>query len=174
MRNARTVVLLFVGTLLVLSGGVGAGHAEAKVKDKTKPVRAALEAWYARNEAAFEAKDVAAVMTLRTGDFHTVTPEGRIHTRADMEARTRGFLERIERFLLQENAIGTIEIEGDLASADVSQHLVRLQRFPDGTLHEVETRVVQRESWRQTAGGWKLHRVDRIRDGVTFVDGVER
>jgi ketosteroid isomerase-like protein len=137
-------------------------------------VRHALEAWYARNEAAFEARDAAAVMALRTDDFHTVTPDGRTNTRADMEARTRAFLERIERFLVQENGIGTIEIEGDVASADVSQHLVRLQRFPDGTIHTVETRVVQRESFKETADGWKLYRVDRIRDGSTLVDGVAR
>ena len=44
------------------------------VKDKSKPVRKAIEAWYASNMEAFKAKDVAAVMALRTDDFHTLTP----------------------------------------------------------------------------------------------------
>ena len=139
-------------------------------RDKSKPVRKAIEAWYARNMAAFEAKDLAAIMALRTDDFHTITPDGKVNTRADMEARTRTFLDRIDHFISQDNQIGTIEVEGDLASADITQKTVRMQRFPDGTLHKVESGAVQRETWRNTADGWKLFRVDKIRDGNLLVD----
>ena len=140
------------------------------VRDKSKPVRKAIGEWYARNVEAFEAKDVAAVMALRTEDFHTVTPDGTVNTRADMEARTKLFLERIDHFLSQDNRIGTIEVNGDLASAYVTQRTVRMQRFPDGTLHKVEAGAVQRETWKKTADGWKLHRVDDIRDDGLLVD----
>ena len=140
------------------------------VIDKSKPVRKAIEAWYALNTAAFEAKDADAIMALRTEDFHTLTPDGRTNTRADMDARTRTFLERIESWVSQEFVIGTIDVDGDLASADVSQRTVRMQRFPDGSTHKVESAVVQRETWRQTAEGFKLYRVDNIRDGDLLVD----
>jgi ketosteroid isomerase-like protein len=140
------------------------------VRDKSKPVRKALGDWYARNIEAFNAKDVAAIMALRTEDFHTVTPDGKVNTRADMEARTKQFLDRIDHFLSQDIQIGTIQAEGDLASADITQATVRMQRFPDGTLHKVESRVVQRETWKKTGEGWKLYRVDNIRDGDLFVD----
>lgn len=139
-------------------------------RDKSKPVRKAIEDWYDRNMTAFKEKDLAAIMALRADDFLTITPDGRVNTRADMEARTRVFLERIDHFISQENQIGTIEVEGDLASADITQKTVRMQRFPDGTLHKVESAVVQRESWKKTAEGWKLHRVDNIRDGGVLVD----
>ena len=139
-------------------------------RDKSKPVRKAIEDWYARNMAAFKAKDATAVMALRTDDFHTLEPDGRRNTRADMEARTRAFLERIDHFISQDNQIGTIELDGDLASADVNQKTVRMQRFPDGTLHKVESSVVQRETWKKTAEGWKLFRVDNIRGGGVLVD----
>jgi ketosteroid isomerase-like protein len=140
------------------------------VRDKSKPVRKAIEAWYASNMEAFNAKDVAAVMALRTDDFHTLTPDGKVNTRADMEARTRAFLDRIDNFISQDNQIGTIQVEGDLASADITQRIVRMQRFPDGTLHKVESGVVQRETWKKTAEGWRLYRVDNIRDGEILVD----
>ena len=65
------------------------------VRDKSKPVRKAIEDWYARNMDAFKAKDVGAIMALRTDDFHTITPDGKVNTRADMEIRTKGFLARI-------------------------------------------------------------------------------
>jgi len=145
-------------------------HGKTTVRDKSKPVRKAIEDWYARNMEAFEAKDVAAIMALRTDDFHTITPDGKVNTRADMEVRTKGFLDRIDHFISQDNQIGTIEVEGDLASADVTQKTVRMQRFPDGTLHKVESGAVQRETWRKTAKGWKLYRVDKIRDGGLLVD----
>ncbi|HEX5702450.1 MAG TPA: nuclear transport factor 2 family protein [Pyrinomonadaceae bacterium] len=139
-------------------------------RDKSKPVRKAIEDWYARNMAAFKAKDLAAIMALRADDFHTVTPDGTVNTRAYMETRTRLFLERIDHFISQDNQIGTIEVEGDLASADISQKTVRMQRFPDGTLHKVESAVVQRETWKKTVEGWKLYRVDNIRDGDLLLD----
>jgi len=140
------------------------------VRDKSKPVRKAIEDWYARNMEAFKAKDVGAIMALRTDDFHTITPDGKVNTRADMEIRTREFLARIDHFIFQDNQIGTIEVDGNLASADITQKTVRMQRFPDGTLHKVESAAVQRETWKKTTEGWKLYRVDNIRDGGLFVD----
>jgi ketosteroid isomerase-like protein len=140
------------------------------VRDKSKPVRKAIEDWYARNMEAFKAKDVTAIMALRTDDFHTITPDGRVNKRADMETRTRLFLDRIDHFNSQDNQIGTIEVQGNLASADITQKTVRMQRFPDGILHKVESIAIQRETWKKTAEGWKLYRVDNIRDGGLLVD----
>jgi ketosteroid isomerase-like protein len=140
------------------------------VRDKSKPVRKTIEDWYARNMDAFKAKNVGAIMALRTDDFHTITPDGKVNTRADMEIRTKGFLARIDHFISQDNQIGTIEVEGNLASADIKQKTVRMQRFPDGTLHKVESVAVQRETWKKTTEGWKLYRVDNIRDGGLLVD----
>lgn len=139
-------------------------------RDKSKPVRKAIEEWYGRNVAAFNARDVAAIMELRTEDFHTVLPDGRVNTRADMETRTRQFVDRIDHFISQDFQIGTIEVEGDLASATITQRTVRMQRFPDGTLHKVEAGAVQRETWKNTEESWKLYRVDDIHDDGLLVD----
>jgi len=140
------------------------------VRDKSKPVRKAIEDWYARNIAAFNAKDVGAVMALRTDDFHTASPDGRVNSRADMEAYTRRLLERIDHFISQDFQIGTIDVQGDLARADVTQTTVRMQRLADGILHKVEARAVQLETWKKTAEGWKLYRVENVRDLGLFVD----
>ena len=155
------------------------GDASRKVKvkngklierDKSKPVRKAIEAWYDLNIEAFNKKDVAAVMALRTEDFHTTTPDGKVNTRADMEAYTKRLLDRIDHFISQDFEIGTIDVQGDLASADVTQKTVRMQRLPDGSLHKVEARVVQRETWKHTAQGWKMYTVDNIRDSSILID----
>ena len=189
MKNRRTVI----ATLFALSCSLvwvtysqsGASQippnesASRKVKvkngalierDKSKPVRKAIEAWYDQNIEAFNKKDLAAVMALRTDDFHTTTPDGKLNTRADMEAYTKRLLERIDHFISQQFEIGKIDVQGDLASADVTQKTVRMQRLADGTLHRVEARVVQRETWKHTSQGWKMYTVDHIRDGSILVD----
>jgi ketosteroid isomerase-like protein len=139
-------------------------------RDKSKPVRKAIEAWYDFNIAAFNEKDVAAIMALRTDDFHTTTPDGKVNMRGDMEVYTKRLLDRIDHFISQDFELGTIDVQGDLASADVTQKTVRMQRLPDGTLHKVEARVVQRETWKHTAQGWKMYTVDNIRDSSVLVD----
>jgi ketosteroid isomerase-like protein len=149
---------------------VKAKGAKVILRDKSKPVRKAIEEWYARNIEAFNAKDVAAVMALRTDDFHTVTPDGKVNTRAEMEERTELLLDRIDHFVSQEFQIGTIDVQDGLASAEVTQKTVRMQRLPDGTLHKVEARAVQRETWKRTVVGWKMYRVDNVRDTGVFVD----
>jgi len=173
----RTTTALILGLTIALRGVASSDDTKLKVKhgmtvavDKSKPVRKAIESWYASNIDAFARKDVAAVMALRTEDFHTLTPDGTLNTRAAMEARTRDFVGRIDHFILQDFQIGTIEVAGDLASADIHQRTVRMQRFPDGTLHKVDASVVQRETWKHVPEGWKLYRVDDIRDSVLLVD----
>lgn len=189
-RHVMKSLVLLVISLLTLSGstawaaGSESGQSqiapsERKVKvkggksierDKSKPVRKAIEDWYANNIAAFNAKDVAAIMSLRTDDFHTVTPDGKVNTRADMETYTKRLLDRIDHFISQEFQIGTIDVQGDFATAYVTQKTVRMQRLPDGTLHKVEAGAVQRETWKRTTQGWKMYTVANIQDGYVLVD----
>ena len=94
MKN-RLIVIASLFALCCSLAGVTHSQSDPKVKvkggklierDKSKPVRKAIEAWYDLNVEAFNKKDVAAIMALRTEDFHTTTPDGKLNTRADMEA----------------------------------------------------------------------------------------
>lgn len=134
-------------------------------------VRHELEQRYEENRRAFLAKDVAAIMALRTEDFHTVSPDGVVNDRAAMERYTRGFLSGIDRWISQSIEIDSLDVSGDLAKAVVRQHLDRMALRSDGKVHHVETWVTQREIWRRTPAGWKLYRVDSIRDQRRLIDG---
>lgn len=134
-------------------------------------VRCELEARYRENEAGFFARDPERVMRLRHPDFHTITPDGNVNTREQMYERTRAFIGRVERFDALAETIRSLELAGDTAHAIVDQSTRRQQRFPDGTLHEIRTSVVQRESWIRTPQGWLMWRVDLIQPGQTLVDG---
>jgi len=143
------------------------------VADKSKPVRKGIEDWYAQNTAAFRAKDLKALMALRTPDFHTLTPDGKTNDYKFMEERTRAFIERIVSWVEIKFEIGKIEVSGELAWAHITQDTTRMQRFPDGTVHKVQAKAVQRETFRKTPDGWRLYKVDDIKDLGVWVDGVK-
>jgi ketosteroid isomerase-like protein len=134
-------------------------------------VRHEIEHWYDENTRAFLAKDVDAIMALRTEDFHAVAPDGTQQDRAAMENYTIGLLNGIDRWISLNFDIDSLEVSGDLARATVRQHLVRMALRPDGLVHHVETWVTQDETWRRTPDGWKLYRVDSVRDQRRLVDG---
>jgi hypothetical protein len=88
-----------------------------------------------------------------------------------MNERTRQFINGVVKFDDVSETITALTVAGDTAHAMIDQHTSRQQRFPDGSLHQVRTSVVQRESWIRTPQGWLLWRVDQIQPGPTLVDG---
>jgi len=173
MRQLRQWAL--GGALLVAAIEVGCQQerheAQTPAGDSLTVVRNELAARYTENEAGFIARDPDRVMRLRHPDFHTITPDGKASTREQMYERTRQFISHIERFDFLTETITGLALEGDTAHAIVDQRTIRQQRLGDGTLHEVRTSVVQRESWIRTPKGWLLWRVDQIQPGETLVDG---
>lgn len=137
----------------------------------TSGVRREIEQWYDENKRAFLAEDITAIMALRTEDFHAAGPDGAVRDRASMEQYTVGLLNGIERWISMDLEIDSLEVTGDLSRARVRQHLVRMALRPDGLVHHVETWATQRETWRRTPEGWKLYRVDNVRDQRRLVDG---
>ena len=134
-------------------------------------VRAALERRYEENAEAFRRGDLAAVMWLRAPDFHTFTPDGQRHDRAEMEQRTRGFINGIRKWNSQTNTIDSLHVAGDTAFATVTQRLDRMALRPDNQVHHVETWATQRETWVRRSGSWLLWRVDRITNQGRRIDG---
>ena len=136
-------------------------------------VRQELERQYELNRQAFLKEDLDAIMALRTDDFHTVGPDNQRRDRAAMRHYTEGLLNGITRWNDLTFEIDSLEIVGNEARATVRQHLDRMALRPDGKVHHVETWATQREIWLRTPAGWKLRRVDSVRDRRRLVDGKE-
>ena len=163
---------LVLPAIACLLGGLSARSALAQQPAaETTLVRRQLEKRYDENIRAFFAKDLDAIMALRTDDFHTVTPDGLMHDRAEMRLMTQALLNGIDKWISTTFDIDSLVLEGDLARALVRQHADRIALRADGKLHHVETWVTQRETWRKTADGWKLYRVDGLRDQRRLIDG---
>lgn len=133
--------------------------------------RAGIEDGYRRNRAAFLAKDVKAIMALRTEDFYTIGPDGTHRDRSAMETYTIGLLNGIQRWIQIDFEVDSLALDGREANAIMTQHLDRMALRPDSKVHRVETWATQRERWRLTFTGWKLARVDQVRDQKRLVDG---
>ncbi len=157
--------------LLLLAVICATGCAAASQRTSTPNVRSELRQRYDENVRLFLAKDFDAIMAMRTEDFHAVTPDSVLHDRAQMEQSTHAFLDSIDRWIAISFDIDSLEVSGDLASAIVRQHADRMARRGDGMVHHVETWVTQRETWRRTPVGWKLYRVDGLRDQRRLIDG---
>jgi hypothetical protein len=153
-----------------LALGCDAERARKKEFGSLEEVKRELDARYAENEAGFIARDADRVMRLRHPDFHTQQGTTRM-SRDEMHERTRRFIDGIIRFDCIVETITSLTLEGNTAHAVVDQRTVRQQRFPDGTVHDVRTWVVQRESWQKLGTDWLLWRVDEINDGLLLVDG---
>ncbi|HSJ16348.1 MAG TPA: nuclear transport factor 2 family protein [Longimicrobiales bacterium] len=143
-------------------GGADGGHAA---------VRAELERLYAVNAAAFMRGDIEGVMALRAPDFHTVTPDEKVHDRAAMRLYMEGFMNGVRSWKQTTFTIDSLTLVGDTAYAIVSQYADRMALRPDERVHHVQTWVTQREIWIRSARGWLMWRVDRLRNQRRLVDG---
>jgi len=143
-----------------------------KVKSKPKPVRKALEARYAAISEAYRRRDPDAVLRMRTDDFHAILPSGQIWDAAASARYTRAGFAQAETTLVLMFGIGTIEVQGDTAAAEIDQHWVRRQQKA-GALRSVDTRAHQRETWVRRGSAWLLWRVDQVNPGPWTVDGKQ-
>jgi ketosteroid isomerase-like protein len=164
----RAGIALFVLTLVNASS---ASAIHGIVEPDTAKTRKELEAWYQQNTAAYETWDFQAIMALRTADFHSITPDGKIQDRATMENYIQGILNGVKKWNRLTFTLDSIRVAGDTAFAIVSQHVDRMALRPDNAVHHVQTWVTQREAWIRTGGKWLMWRVDQLRNQRRLVDG---
>lgn len=164
--------------LAALVGGCATGSPSALAPRgqaaSPQSLREALAAAYEHNRRALLSNDAAAVLALRTGDFQVVTPDGTIHDAREMSAFTHNLLANVERWEALSFDIETLEPRGNEVAADVRQHSIRIMRRGEGKTRRVENWVTQRETWLRTPAGWKIRRMDNIRDQRVLIDGVPR
>jgi ketosteroid isomerase-like protein len=140
------------------------------VSDKSKPVRPALEAQYARIAEAQKNKDIDAIRALRTPDFTVDMPNGQ---KWDLETSlnySRIGFEQVQSNVSISNTIESLDVHGDVAVAVVHQQWSRMQ-IKAGKFRRVDTEAIQTETWVNTKEGWKLRHIGEIRPGAWYVDG---
>jgi ketosteroid isomerase-like protein len=141
-----------------------------QVRDKSKPIRAVLEAQYAKIAEAYRHDDPEAVLELRTPDFSVHMPNGELWDADRSAAYVKAGFEQVKQTLDLSFTIGDIDVHGDTAAAVIHQRWSRTQ-MKGGRLRRVDTGACQRETWIDTPGGWRLHLIDSVQPLVWSVDG---
>lgn len=148
----------------------GAKCNEEVARDSSHPVRAAIDARYARLAEAIRKKDVDALFALYAPDFQAVTPTGEVwHRERSLAYQKNGLAQVLETRHIS-NTILRLTVCGDEAKATVLQAWYRTQMMA-GKPRRVETNAVQDEQWVRAPGGWKRANIDEVKNGPAFVDG---
>jgi len=140
------------------------------VRDKSKPVRRALEEQYKKVAEAQINEDIEAMRALRTPDFTVDLPNGQ---RWDLETSlnySRLGFQQVESNISISNTIESLDVQSDVAVAVVHQQWSRMQ-MKAGKLRRVDTEAIQTETWVNTKDGWKLKHIGNVKPGAWYIDG---
>ena len=141
-----------------------------RTRNKSKAVRAALEAQYAKIADAYRSDAPGLVLELRTPNFSVQMPNGERWDAEQSAAYVRAGFEQVKQTLSLSFTIKELDVRGDTAAALIHQRWSRMQ-VTKGQLRRVETSACQRETWVNTTEGWRLHLIDNIQPLVWAVDG---
>lgn len=131
-----------------------------------------LEAVFAERVKAVKNRDAEAQVAQVSPDYSATEPNGQTLTYEQIVAYMRLGPQQIISVRDFSLTIESLTIRGDEAIVDArQQNYSRTQRLRDGNVHNVVTGVLQREIWVRTAKGWKLKRVDNLRERKILVDG---
>jgi hypothetical protein len=177
---------LLLVALPVLAFVVSAAHAQDKkykfkakggrvvLRDKSEGsvfVRRELEAVFAKRVQAVKNKDAEAQVAQVSLDYSATLPNGQTLNYEQIVAYMRRGAEQFVSVLDVSITIESLMVRGNEAIVDARQKISRTQKLREGNIHNVVTGVLQREIWVRTAEGWKLKRVDNLRDQNVLVDG---
>lgn len=175
--SARLCVVVCATALLAASAR--AGHSPTKIKeksghavvtDKSKPVRQALEAQYAKIAEAQKKENIEALRATRTPDFTVDMPNGEKWDLETSLGYSKAGFEQVQSTEKLSNTIETLDVHGNEAVAVVHQLWSRMQ-MKAGKPRHVETESIQTETWVNTSDGWKLKHIGDIQPGVWVIDG---
>ena len=144
------------------------------LRDKSKAcvtVLKELEAVFAKRVQAVKNKDAEAQVAQVSPDYSATEPNGQTLNYEQIVAYMRRGAEQFVTVTDLSITIESLTVRGNEAIVDARQKSSRTQRLGDGNIHNVETGVLQREIWTRTTEGWKLKRVDNLRERKILVDG---
>jgi ketosteroid isomerase-like protein len=138
-----------------------------------KRLRKEFKATYAKQVELGKKRDVKALMEFNTADYYVKLLNGTTVSRQQLEQGmsryfTTGQLVRQISFTYK---IMELTVRGEDVMVLVEQRDKRIQIRRDGKPHEVEANVIHRDTWVQTAEGWKRKLTEEVKQTKFTVDG---
>ena len=148
--------------------------AQVKVRDASsaaRRVRRELEAVFARRIQAVKNKDAETQISQVSPDYSALEPNGQTLNYEQIANYMRRGAEQFVAVTYLTVTIETLTLRDNEAVIDARQRFARTQRLRDGNIHCVVTGVLQQETWVRASDGWKLRRVENLRERSVMVDG---
>ena len=146
------------------------GHAQdSSAVDSVKKILATRYESLAR---AMDERNLEKILSFKTADFHSIGPDGRVLDNIMMKEYSRQFITNNIPPYNAKNTIINLRLSENkiVAVADVLQESTRKRELL-GKIREVQTSVVQTETWIYIDKQWKLKLVDNVRDQKRLIDG---
>ena len=136
--------------------------------------QADISAAYSRYVQAVKKMDSAAYMAVFAPDFSMQSPDGKVHDLAEMEK-----YQRINAQTTKKVTSYTEDIQAITYPSDSEAAVIVLQKYDRDQAplddpqhaHRIQTSAVQRETWRMTASGLKIRKIEEILVGPVLIDG---
>lgn len=188
LSSTVTVIFLLLGVNILTTNAQESQQpleaSQIKVKSKGNVVRmvnksksllnatlAELQTVFVARMQAYAKKDYETLVSQISPDFSATLPDGQTMNYEQIKTYMRRNLERFISIESQSIAIENAIVNGNEAVIDARQTVSRVQKFADGSVHNVATSVLQQETWVKTAIGWKLKSVGSEREQNTLIDG---
>ena len=133
-----------------------------------------FQSLYTDYAAAVRSMDVNRYMSYFADDFSMRSPDGKLHDKAEMTRYQKINAQTTKRV---NSYTADVECVHTLANGDVAAVIVQKYDRDQAPLeepdkpHNIRTSVVQRETWRKTAKGWRIRTIEELVAGPVFIDG---
>lgn len=152
--------------IMVISITVAFGNDEQRLKKDFKAI-------YSRQAKLSRKRDVQALMELNTPDYYVKLLNGNSLNRTQLERGMTNFFAsgQLVRQISFTYEVQEVTVTGNEAVVLVEQKDKRIQIRKDGQPHRVEANVLHRDTWVQTAEGWKRRLTEEVKQTKFTVDG---
>jgi hypothetical protein len=130
-----------------------------------------LDAMYAIQDAAIKKNDLQAFMGTLAPDYSITLLSGDTFNREQIEGYIKSDMAHTKRVDTARSTIDSLLLENDEAIVIVTQVASRVLADANGVPHRWENKVVHKETWIATAAGWRLRRLEEVKQVYLLRDG---
>jgi len=185
-RNVLLASALFVGvTVLALrftsqtcqaAGGfspqaTNSGQANPINRFAPGSVRRDLEAMYTAQDEAIKKRNFKAFVSTFAPDYSIKLLNGDVFNRQQVEGFVKSDMARTRSVEKSLSSIDSLSTAGNEAVVIVTHEARRVLEDAHGQPHKWENKVVHKETWIKTTDGWKIRRLEEVKQVYLLRDG---
>jgi hypothetical protein len=170
----RPVLFMALVTATLCAALVQSGKStKATGEDKTsnQKVRIELESAYATQDEAIKKNDFKAFVETLAPDYSLKLLNGEGFSREQVETFIKNDMTHTKTVAKSVSTIDSLTVNPGEAVVVVTHEASRILTDGQNVPHKWENKVVHKETWARTTDGWKLRRVEELKQLYLLRDG---